>query len=236
MNNYCVYCHTTPSGRKYVGISCDPLKRWNNGKGYCLNYLFYRAIKKYGWDNIKHEILFENLTIEEAQQKEIELITKWKLIDHRYGYNLQTGGGGPISSSTRLKMSKARKGNKNCKGRILKDSTKEKITVSLKEYYKSHKATFTGRHHKQETIEKLKSRVFTEETKQKMRNHHRNVSGSMNPSARSIAQYSLDGEFIRKYPYATLAAKEFGLDLSSLIKCCKHKVKSCGGYKWEYSD
>ena len=66
MKNYCVYCHTTPSNRKYVGISCDPRKRWNDGKGYSKNYVFYRAIRKYGWENIKHEILFDGLSREDA--------------------------------------------------------------------------------------------------------------------------------------------------------------------------
>ena len=74
MTGYSVYCHTTPSGRKYVGISCAPEKRWNHGKGYEKNYLFDRAIKKYGWDKIKHEILCEGLSLDEAKATEKELI------------------------------------------------------------------------------------------------------------------------------------------------------------------
>lgn len=32
---YCVYKHTTPNGKVYIGItSKNPLKRWNNGIGY----------------------------------------------------------------------------------------------------------------------------------------------------------------------------------------------------------
>ena len=35
MNNYCVYKHTSPSGKVYVGITkLKPKYRWNNGKGY----------------------------------------------------------------------------------------------------------------------------------------------------------------------------------------------------------
>lgn len=32
MNNYCVYKHTSPSGKVYVGITkLKPKYRWNNG-------------------------------------------------------------------------------------------------------------------------------------------------------------------------------------------------------------
>lgn len=234
MNNYCVYCHTTPSGRKYVGISCDPLKRWNSGKGYSLNYIFYRAIKKYGWNNIKHEILFENLSEEEAKRKEIELINEWHLIDRKYGYNLQTGGGGPFSESTKARMSLARIGNLNCRGRKLSDSTKTKISNSLKDYYSTHTPTFLGKKHKSSTIQMLKQRTFSEETRLKMRKSHHDVSGANNPSAKSVRKIALDGTCLQEYAYAKLAAIENGLDLSAIIKCCRGKVKSCGGFRWEY--
>ena len=72
---YFVYCHTSPSGKKYIGITCQrPTKRWNNGRGYIENRYFYRAILKYGWENIDHKILYENLSQNEAFEKEIELI------------------------------------------------------------------------------------------------------------------------------------------------------------------
>ena len=70
MNEYTVYCHTSPNGKKYVGISLNPEKRWNKGEGYKKNYLFYPDIKLYGWDNFKHEILYTNLSIEEAKELE----------------------------------------------------------------------------------------------------------------------------------------------------------------------
>ena len=54
---YVVYKHTTPSGKVYIGITgLKPERRWRNGNGYKDNEHFYRAILKYGWDNIKHEI------------------------------------------------------------------------------------------------------------------------------------------------------------------------------------
>lgn len=57
-NTYCVYMHTTPSGKKYVGVSKNnAAKRWDCGRGYLSNTHFFNAIMKYGWINIKHEVL-----------------------------------------------------------------------------------------------------------------------------------------------------------------------------------
>jgi len=59
--------HTSPSGKCYIGQTCQSCEeRWGiNGSNYIKkkdgNFIhpkFAQAILKYGWDNIKHEILF----------------------------------------------------------------------------------------------------------------------------------------------------------------------------------
>lgn len=111
--NYTVYMHTSPSGKRYIGITSmnPPEKRWLNGKGY-QNQIFYRAIKKYGWDNFNHEILFVGLTKEEAGQKETELIAYYNSDNSNYGYNVEHGGNsiGKMSEETKIKISKINKG------------------------------------------------------------------------------------------------------------------------------
>ncbi len=88
---YTVYKHTSPSGKTYIGITKrTPERRWKSG--YSNNEYFQRAIKKYGWNNFKHEILFTDLTENEAKQKEIELIAKHKSADRKFGYNISPGG------------------------------------------------------------------------------------------------------------------------------------------------
>lgn len=92
-NDYFVYKHTCPNGKVYIGITCQtPSKRWHNGKGYYQNKYFTSAIEKYGWQNIKHEILFDSLTKEQAEAKEIELIAFYKSNQREYGYNISVGG------------------------------------------------------------------------------------------------------------------------------------------------
>lgn len=90
---YTVYMHTAPNKKVYIGITGrNPFYRWNNGKGYEKQTHFYNAIKKYGWDNFKHEILFDGLSKEEACEKEIELIAEYKSNNPHYGYNVANGG------------------------------------------------------------------------------------------------------------------------------------------------
>lgn len=80
-------------GRKYIGITGQKSKyRWRNGLGYKENDYFYRAINKYGWDNFKHEILFENLSREQACNKEKALIKLFQTYDAVYGFNHTLGG------------------------------------------------------------------------------------------------------------------------------------------------
>ena len=70
---FCVYEHIFPNCKRYIGItSKKPMVRWENGKGYTKEHqsAMYYAIQKYGWDNIQHNILFTDLTKQEAQHKE----------------------------------------------------------------------------------------------------------------------------------------------------------------------
>ena len=90
---YCVYKHTSPSNKVYIGITCkSPTDRWASGFGYSHQTYFFRAIVKYGWINFKHEILFDGLTKEEAENKEVELIAHYKSTDLNFGYNIDLGG------------------------------------------------------------------------------------------------------------------------------------------------
>lgn len=101
-----VYKHTTPSGYVYIGITCQRLsQRWNRGHRYNHNPILYASVKKYGWDKIKHEILFENLTEEEAKSKEKELILYYR--SQGTCCNLTDGGDGqsrqmPLEQRSRI--------------------------------------------------------------------------------------------------------------------------------------
>lgn len=92
-DNFCVYKHTSPGGKVYIGITGrNPLARWRGGEGYRRNTLFYRAILKYGWNSFKHEILHDGVTKSAACALEIALIKSHDSTNPRKGYNNSTGG------------------------------------------------------------------------------------------------------------------------------------------------
>lgn len=84
---WCVYKHTFPNGRVYIGVSCNPEERWDNGMGYAGNGQMFRDIVHYGWRNIVHEILLEGLTEAEAKKKEMELISSYGIEGRKKTYN-----------------------------------------------------------------------------------------------------------------------------------------------------
>lgn len=148
---YIVYKHTTPNGKSYVGVTrMSAERRWRNGDGYKKHVLFYRAIKKYGWDNITHEILFDGLTQSEAAKKEVELIRKFDLCNPSKGYNIDNGGfcKGKHSEKTRTKISQSlkegyRKGNIKTVPRVHPKEERQRHSEFMKgnTYNKGHHHT-----------------------------------------------------------------------------------------------
>lgn len=133
VNKWTVYRHISPSGKVYIGTTSQNVeRRWNSGKGYTLCKAFYNAILKYGWDNIKHEVLFTNLSEERAKRLEIELIRHYKKL--RISYNITNGGDGMLgyrhSEEVLVRLRKSLKGRKSPnKGKCMKESTKIKLSI-----------------------------------------------------------------------------------------------------------
>lgn len=98
-----VYQLTFPNNKKYIGITKNFNHRMSNhiysakiGK----NSKLYKAIRKYTWTAVKKEILFFDLTLEEANKKEIELIAQYNLCEK--GYNISAGGYIPSANLAQL--------------------------------------------------------------------------------------------------------------------------------------
>lgn len=193
-----------------------PLKRWLNGKGYRGQY-FETAINKYGWNNIKHEIIYDNLTKEEAEAKEREMIAFYNSDNKEYGYNILEGGltNKRYPEEVRLKISESRIGNKN---------------------------PFYGKKHTKESIRKMiESRTGlkrNDNTKQKISEWHKNNQfGGRNPSAKKIKCITTDEEFncIKD------ALDKYLIDRKQMYKHLHNKCNYAGNdngiqLKWKYID
>lgn len=54
------------------------------------------------------------------------------------------------------------------------------------------------------------------------------------PKKKKVVQKTLDGKYIKEFEGLREAGINVGINYSSIIKCCKGKAKTAGGYKWEY--
>ena len=119
MKSWTVYEHVSPSGKVYVGITCQkPKKRWKGGSGYNRRdghqRKFGNAVKKYGWDNIQHNIVAKDVTREVANFLEQCLIKLYKIMGN--SYNITDGGDGGLgikhTPETRKHLSEVHMGKK----------------------------------------------------------------------------------------------------------------------------
>ena len=222
---YTIYAHVNKTnGKMYIGqTSVKPEERWKNGNAYKNSRYFSNAIEKYGWDGFEHIILHSNLTKEQADLIEEELIKQYDTTNRAKGYNIRHGG-----NNSRYN-----------------DESKRLISEHHADV-SGRNNPFYGKHHSDELKEMLRQKftgrkptrtgTMSEEAKQKMRNNHYDCTGANNPRARKINQYDLDGNFIRSY-WGCMEVKEIcGFDNSGIAKCCKGKVKTSYGYIWRYAD
>lgn len=252
-----VYIHTNKINSKvYIGITGQSVdRRWrSDGSGYKKCLMFYRAIKKYGWDNFKHETLFENLTKEEAERKEQELIAKYHSNDKEYGYNIANGGSvNSVSQQTKEKIRETLKSNyvkenHTNYGKHFSEEMKKKLSDS-------HKGIMDGENHpnygkempesqKKKISDTLKRKGIkpSEEVRRKGAQARKGATNSeyqrkRTSEARSIPVVQMDksGTVINKFASITEAANSVGSNSANITSVCKGKRKYAAGYAWKYA-
>ena len=257
--NYKLYVHIAPNGKRYYGITKqEPEQRWRKGHGYDTQY-FARAINKYGWDNIEHIVLQEDLNEEEAGELEQYMIQWYNTSNPDYGYNISLGGEcGNFSKETRKKMGEAKRGkNHPMYGKHLSEETKQKLSKAHKGLQAGENHPMYGKHlskeHKQKIGEAIKGEKHplygvrgkdspnygkrrTEETRQKMREAAK--KGKEQPGARSIICITTNTVFYT----VTDGSNYYNIDRGNISACCRGKYKSSGKLPdgtplvWRYID
>lgn len=181
----------------YIGKTKRSLKvRFNQHKNS--KYLIGRAIRKYGEEHFKIELIEECETEEELNAREMYWI---KTLNTKTpnGYNLTDGGEGILNPSekTREKISKASMGNKSCTGRKHTEDEIERIRQSnlgqkrSPETCEKIRQNKTGLKASEETKKKMsdkrKGRKFSEEHKKRISEARKKYWASIAPEDRKLS-------------------------------------------------
>lgn len=162
-------------------------------------------------EKLFHSLIMKEKWANEGYRKLREQISRSE--EHRRKKSESVAGpkngmyGRTHTEASKEKMSQSRFGEKNIwYGKVKSDDYRAKIRNSMQEYYETHKVS--------------------EETKER-------ISKSISIP---VQQFSESGELINTYDSATIAGNSVGIDPSCIIKVCKGKRKSAGGYIWKYAN
>jgi group I intron endonuclease len=176
---YLVYMHTAPNGKAYIGRTKNYNRRCADHKYGNKCRLLQESIKEFGWDNLEHKILKDNLSLEDANFWEKFYINHYKTFEPN-GLNMQTGGSDcKYSETAKAKMSEKKKGKpswntgKKLSAEHIRKSTLAKIgRKQSKEQIEKRVSKLRGKPRDKVMMEKLRQtcigRKYSTETLQRM--------------------------------------------------------------------
>ena len=236
---YCIYIHINKINKKvYIGQTCQkPEQRWRNGLGYRKNISFFEDIQKYGWENFKHKIIGWNLTAEQADIAEEQLISLFNSTNPLKGYNKMNKNRNGFhftdlweNQETRNKIVQTLKKQRNTTQYKEKQSQKMKECWEKPEYREKQKNAWTEERKKQ-TSQRSKKNWESPEYREK-------IVKAMSERQKEKWQ---DPEYRRKkckrvqcietgeiFPSLVKAAEFAGVKPNSLCACLKTKTHQSG--------
>lgn len=193
--------------RLYIGSAFCFRKRFTSHrerieKNLHRNARLQNFVLKYGSDSLEFSIV-------EVCEKEVLLIREQHYLDTlRPAFNICLVAG-------------------NTAGRKFSEKTKERMSLA-----KKGRSTIRTEEGKKAVIESLKNRIWSDESREKIR-----LSKS-----RPIAQYDLNGRFIQIHSSSKSAAESLGLSRGDVHACCrgwkvkKHptRITQIGGFQWKF--
>jgi len=216
------------NGKMYIGQTVKSLnRRISRHIGNALNnrdtYYFHKAIRKYGIDNFKWEIVKECDSLEELNKAEIKMIKKYNTFNN--GYNLNLGGGSNNgfrhTEETKKKISESLIGEKHpLYGKHRSEETKKKIGDANR----GEKCYNYGKHRSEETKRKMSKAKKGKYIGSKNLRAKKYIVTT--PESKEIFVYGLKN-FCRKH-------KKEKLNPGNLIKIAQGKRKHHKNYKCRY--
>jgi len=228
---YYIYRLLFPNDKVYIGQTGNFKNRMGGYKRsirYNNNLLIYNAIKKYGWENIKKDILLK-CDIKYADFFERSFITGYKAIDRKYGYNLESGGNKnkKLSDETKRKISKARIGKYAGKNHPLYGTKRPDLSI----LFSGKNNPFYGKKHTDEFRMMISNRMSGE-------NHpfygkkRPDVGKNNKNKMKKISAFDINGAFIKNFNSIKEAHEE--LNVFNISKVLKGTMKHTKGYTFRY--
>lgn len=207
-----IYMYTSPSGKKYIGQTVNESSRKSHHKNENVNTQTYfgRAIKKYGFENFKYEVIIKfkptadkiklKRVLDKLEQRYIKL---YKTNDHKFGYNLNKGGEGNLGYEH---------------------------TEEMKAYLKT--IPKTEEQLANLVIGQLKGGIKSEEAKQKM-------SNAKNKVKKKVGKYDLEDNLMETFTSIEDAARSIKDKIQKtkakkIGECCNEKRISIYGFHWKF--
>lgn len=222
-----VYRLTFPNGAVYIGkTDRDPEERWMNGWGYRNIPQVFHAILQYGWNNVRKEIVAENVSETTAARMELDLIRKYSITFY-----------GEVLAQQYL-HSDASKGE------------------SAQHFSQEHSCTvlLNGTGVAPEFVEASSDRFFDlhskdieeKRTEAKKRPSHKRhiipiVEKPLGMTTCPVSVYTKDGTYIATYPSVKVTSEAIGVYEGDIVSCCKGKRSDgvaryqCKGYIFRYA-
>lgn len=235
---FCVYKHTFPNGKVYIGITSQiPEDRWCKGKGYASQKIIYSAILHYGWENIVSEIVCSNLDVTKAEEIEKELIDKYKSNNRDFGYNYLPGvirtkeHWDNLITSAINNRKKVKQYDLN--GIFIKEfngivDIENEMGIS---HSKISNCCNNKRFKAGGFIWRFSDDKITDEIIRKANTSNKGVNNS---KSRKICQYDLDGVLLKQWNCLQDACSFYNISHSTISSCLNYKTYTCSGYVWRY--
>lgn len=189
----------------------------------------WKAIAEKGYEV---EILFDDLTWEQACQKEKEFIELYGRIDKKNGtlINFTDGGEGVVNyvytNQVRKNISIAQRGNQNWKLRKSTDDWKRKIS----EKNKGKKRTQEFKDRMSELMRGENNPNYGKKLTDKQRQRIIDTR-----KRKPVLQFDLDGNFIKEWSSKKECMRS-GYNELGVWGCCNNKKKTYKGYIWKYKN
>jgi len=246
---YSIYMHECPNGKKYIGQTKQKCAdRWRNGCGYHNNAYFDNAIKKYGWENIKHTILATTEDKDEAGKLEKYYISLYDTTNREKGFNHSIGGTASVegyhhTEESKKKISESSKRRKQSEKNIISRRLAKIRSVKVYDFNYNLIAICESL----TDAEKLTG-VSNANISACCKGKYKQFKGYVFQYAdddreivksrvhrKPVNMYSLDGTLIKQWGTIKEASKELGIADTHISDCCKGRYAQSGGYIWKYA-